>query len=204
MNPSPDSAAAQGWHDSCVLRASVLAGSPLPTFSAGNVRLNAYEVVHGDTQLMHETWCGMDVTYEQNRMVFGHPAVMAAGFAANLVGNSIRRARAERQAREQWRPLGWAQTLVTNQRVLAFMGNQWRGWPLDWVMELWPAPSGYAFTVLLQGEDPLRLSGPWAPWHCVVLAYLLYGPDYLAGHPEFQAMGRPQSRQPPTDRAPGT
>lgn len=190
MNPYPDQAFAQGWHDASRLRSDVLGGHPLPEFAAGNMRLYPDEVLHGNAPLTHEVWCAMDVTYQRTGLSVGPPVAMAVGLAASLIGNSIRRSRAEQKAMHQWRWLGWAPTLVTNCRILAHLDSRWYSWSLDSVMELWPSPGSHSFVILLDGENPLRVSGPWAPWHCVVLAYLLYGPDYLVGHPEFQAMGQ--------------
>ncbi len=191
MYQTPDFEYEQAWYAASDLRRDLVMGRPLPTLAPRSVRMFQGESLYADSLLHHDVYCGMDVTYQQSTYIaFGSPLFLAAGLAASMVGNSIRRQRAERMAMEQWRPLGPSPTLVTSRRFLAFSQNKWFSWPLQAVVELWPAPHHYACVVLMNGESPLRISGPWAAWHCVVLAHLLYGPAYLAEHPEFQQMGR--------------
>lgn len=79
--------------------------------------------------------------------------------------------------------------MLTSHRLLAFAGDRWVPWNYRSVMELWPAPDYFSLILVFNGIDPLRLTGPGAPWFSVALAYMLYGPAFLAQRPEFQGMG---------------
>ncbi|MFC6084363.1 hypothetical protein [Sphaerisporangium aureirubrum] len=145
-------------------------------------------MVHADAPLRHEVWYGMDVPYSQSVVAFGGPVMFTAGILASAVGNAMARQKAARMAESQWRLHGENQTMLTNHRVLAFADGRWLTWAHQSVMELWAAPRESTFVMVFSGIDPLRLTGPGAPWFAVALAFILYGPRFLAERPEFQCM----------------
>jgi hypothetical protein len=191
VNPWTEEELAHGWHSASQLRRSLLAGHPVPRLPPQTVRLLPGEVLHGDTQLRHEVWYGMDVTYTHSTFAFGGPVMFAAGLLASAAGNAHRRRQAEAMAAQQWRFHGHNRTMLTSHRVMAFASDRWVTWEHRAVVELWPAPQDFTFTLVFNGIDPLRLTGPGAPWFSVLLAFQLYGPAFLAERPEFHSMGSP-------------
>ncbi|MEO3808972.1 hypothetical protein ABGB17_08210 [Sphaerisporangium sp. B11E5] len=199
---------AEGWRQACLLRERLLTGSSVPLLAPPNtIRLFPGEVVHASAPMRHEVWYGMDVTYSQSVVAFGGPVLFAAGLLASAVGNARARSNAARMAAEQWRFHGENQTILTNHRILAFAGGRWLTWAHQSVMELWAAPREFAVVLVFSGIDPLRLTGPAAPWFAVALAFILYGQGFLAERPEFQGMGtlraHPQRASGPNALGPG-
>ncbi|GGK67198.1 hypothetical protein Sme01_09820 [Sphaerisporangium melleum] len=191
MNSWSQDDLANGWWHACELRRSLVAGNPMPRLPPTTVRLFPGEVLHADLPLNHEVMYGMDVSYTHSTVAFGGPALFAAGLLVSAVGNAHRKHQAERMAAVQWRFHGVNQTILTNHRILAFAGDRWVTWDHRAIMELWPAPQEFTFTLLFNGIEPLRLSGPGAPWFGVALAHILYGSAFLAERPEFQCMSAP-------------
>ncbi|WP_049562478.1 hypothetical protein [Nonomuraea sp. SBT364] len=189
MSPWAEDELARGWHSASHLRQSLLAGHPVPRLPPQTVRLHPDEILHGDTELGHEVWYGMDVTYTHSTTAFGGPVLFTAGLLASAAGNARRRRRAEAMAAQQWRFQGHNRTMLTNHRLMAFAADRWITWEHRAIVELWPAPQNFTFTLIFSGIDPLRLTGPGAPWFSVLLAFQLYGPAFLAERPEFQSMG---------------
>lgn len=188
MDGLPGSEFERGWAAACRLRRDLLNNGRMPCQDPGSVRLMPGELLHADVFLQHDFWYGMDVSYRHSVFAVGGPVLFTAGLVASAIGNGMKRRQAERMAASQWRPYGVNPTLLTDRRVLTFSSNRWFSWPHSDIMEMQPELSENSLIMLCQGLDPLRLSGAWAPWFCVVLAYRLYGPSFLAGHPEFHAM----------------
>lgn len=191
MNSWPEHELANGWNGACQLRAALLSGYSAPQLQPIGLRLFPQEQLHAVAPLRHEIWCGMDVSYSQSTTAFGGPLMFATGLLVSAAGNARRRRQAERMAAEQWRFQGFCRTVLTNHRILAFSGNQWVSWDHGSIMELLPAPQQFTITVAFNGIEPLRLTGPGAPWLGVILAFLLFGPAYLADHPGFRPMNMP-------------
>src|SRR5262245_25834085 len=195
MQGIPNPEFGYGWVAACALRRSLLSGDQLQPRQAGSVRLQPGEVLYADIQLRHESWYGMNVTYQSSIRAFGGPLLLGATLAASAISNANRKAQAQRLAAQQWRFHGDNATLVTNHRILSFADNQWVSWYHGAAVELCPAPREYSLVALYEATNPLRLSGAGAPLMGVILGYLLYGPDFLAQHSEYDCLGDVPARQ---------
>ncbi|MFI6482446.1 hypothetical protein ACIBH1_31250 [Nonomuraea sp. NPDC050663] len=189
-----------GWHSACALRQGLLSGYPVPQLPPPPVRLFPGEVAFAHANLRHEVWYGMDVEYQTSTMAFGGPLMFTTGLLVSAAGNARRKRQAQAMAAAQWRYHGHNSTLLTNHRVLTFSGNRWVTWALDQVMEVWPSPREFTYVLVFNDADPLRLTGPAAPWFMVVTAHLTFGPRFLAEHPEFRTMGVQQAQTMPAEQ----
>ena len=91
MNRWTEEELAHGWHSASRLRRSLLAGHPMPQLPPQTIRLLPGEILHGDTQLRHEVWYGMDVSYTHSTTAFGGPVLFTAGLLVSAAGNARRR-----------------------------------------------------------------------------------------------------------------
>jgi hypothetical protein len=179
--PSPiDTTMAHAWQAAVQLYRQLAAGQPLSTVQAGGFL--SPEPVHMDMPLSYGRFYGMDVTYGQtSTAAFGSPAFVAGMAVTSMIGNSMARSNAERLARQQWREMGYARTIVTPTRTWCFVQNQWIEFAHDAVMEY--SIFGSSCVLTFPGTDPLRLSGPSAWCHAVLFAYFRFGPQGLVNAP---------------------
>jgi hypothetical protein len=92
-------------------------GGALPVVTTG-WRLAVGEVGHVETWADCWWYGGQDVAYEQRFLAFGGPVLFAATALGSAVAGYWRRTEAARRAAPQWRPIGEATVLLTNQRTL--------------------------------------------------------------------------------------
>jgi hypothetical protein len=109
---------------------------------------------------------GEDAQYRSSFFLFGGPVGLAVTGAASLARNANKKAEARRAAVPHWHPLGTADVVVTNQRLVASGSGQSES---VWYAETGPlqmvAGTGGMPGVQFQasGHPPLRLETAWAP-----------------------------------------
>ncbi|MEU4745336.1 hypothetical protein AB0G02_33405, partial [Actinosynnema sp. NPDC023658] len=100
---SPSQEWAASWYRAVHLYRHLVNGG-IPDEVTTSLLLPPGEVAYCDLTLGYARYYGMDVTYRQSSGFFlGSPLFVAAGLAANAVGNSVARRRAEAQSMPQWR-----------------------------------------------------------------------------------------------------
>ena len=121
---------------------------------------------------------GEDKQYRPSFLLVGGPVGLALTGAASLAHNASKKAEARRAAIPHWHPLGTADIVVTNQRLVV-TGNGQTG--SFWYAEASPlqmaAGMGGIPAVQFQpaGQPPLRLESAWAPLLWVFVHYLVDG-----------------------------
>ncbi|TDQ45978.1 hypothetical protein EV190_12737 [Actinorugispora endophytica] len=183
----------QGWEQAVRFREALLDGFPLPTLPAVPVRLNAGEVAHAELVLDYSRFYGQNVTYSQSSgFYFGSPLFVAAGLAGQAIGNSVARSRAQAMAAPQWREFQRVTVYLTDQRLLALVdGVRWLSWYHSAMMQIQPFLGQWNVVQLFEDCEPLRWSGPAAPWLAVALVRLGYGLDHVRDLPEMNLLSRP-------------
>jgi len=162
-------------------------GTPQPVFTP--VRLQPGETSFCDLTVMYSRFYGMDVSYQQNSgFFFGSPLFVAAGLAANAVGNSMARNRAAAMAAPQWREHCLARTVVTDRRTMCFTGQQWLSFDHDAVVEFTADPPQGVCFLNFSSSEPLCLAGFSTPWLSVLLCYFLYGATSLGQLPYLRPL----------------
>ncbi|MDP9793930.1 hypothetical protein J2S43_002442 [Catenuloplanes nepalensis] len=137
---------------------------------------------------------GIDVEYSTGGYAFGGGLMfVAAGMLAGAANDARKRRRAENQARPQWRPLGTAPVVITDQRLLVMIDNQWQSSELRALVSMQPEPGDWAVTMHFEGAPPLRLRGPWVPWMTVAISASMFGrpfpPGFAPPVPHHQIQG---------------
>jgi hypothetical protein len=119
---------------------------------------------------------GEDKQYSPSFFLIGGPVGLALTGAASLARNASKKAEARRAAIPHWHPLGSADIVVTNQRLVA-TGNGQTGsfWYAETGQLQMAAGTGDAPAVQFQpaGGPPLRLQSAWAPMLYVFVRYLI-------------------------------
>lgn len=146
------------------------------------LRLDPGEVCYRATTALVEQWCGRSVTVPHgggSTLLFGGPAMMLAGAAASAYrrGKEARRAQriANQLAAPQWRPYGWLPVVATSHRYWICDTGQWSWTPWPAIRQLAMDPTLPAMIVAVEGQPPIRLSGPDAWGLGVVATWLTYG-----------------------------
>lgn len=179
-DPAMEQALREGWASACQLYEHLAGGGALAVLPPAAVRLNANEVHYADALIGYARYYGQDVTYQQSSMLLlGSATFVAAGLAANAIGNASARRRAEAQAATQWRDHAQVRAMITNERIMADYGGQWLSFWHNGIVELQGDLSQWVFVLRYEVGDPLMLHGPAAPWFATVVAHLVYGPRGL-------------------------
>ncbi|MGH3663123.1 MAG: hypothetical protein ACRDT8_04520 [Micromonosporaceae bacterium] len=170
----------EGWASACQLYEHLMYGGELTELPPGAIRLEHDEVAYSDAMLGYARFYGTNVSYEQSSMLLlGSATFVAAGLAANAIGNASARRQAEAMAAAQWREHANARTIITNRRLLCDHQGRWLSFWHDGVMEFQVDLSSWLFVLRYQVGEPLMLHGPAAPWFAVIAAKLVYGPRGL-------------------------
>ena len=170
----------EGWSSACQLYGYLHGGGDLVALPPGAVRLNPDEVAYGDAPLGYARFYGTTATYQQSStMLMGSATFVAAGLAANAIGNAAARNRAQAHAAHQWRDHATVRTILTSQRLLCDYRNQWLSFWHSGVVELQGDVAQWLFVLRYEVGDPVMLHGPAAPWFAVSAARLVYGPGGL-------------------------
>jgi hypothetical protein len=126
---------------------------------------------------------GVDVVYEQRRVVAAGIVTFEVAAALNSIGNRRARRRAEELAQPRWRPLGRMPVLATNQRLLVFHEGVWQSVWYAGICRLIPSPVEGRLEVVFEADPPYLLVGEWVPYLTVVITTVLahtYGVDATA------------------------
>ncbi|WP_147425218.1 hypothetical protein [Bailinhaonella thermotolerans] len=168
------------------------------------LRLPAPVDIFADLVLMHSRFHAANVRpASQTTFIMGNtPGRMMATAVGSMIGNQIAAKRAERMSAPQWRQPYAARTFITRAGIICLVDGIWSGYELGRIVQISPELQSYSVVfTFANGDAPLRLAGPWAPWSAVALAYLAIGRDDLARNPGYAALGplNPQV-QPPAAR----
>ncbi|HEU0194567.1 MAG TPA: hypothetical protein VFQ71_10235 [Gaiellales bacterium] len=121
---------------------------------------------------------GENTGYRPSFFLFGGPVGLAVTGAASLAHNASRKAEAQRAAIPSWHPLGTADIVVTNQRLVASGNGQTASvsyaetGPLQMAVGAGGVP---AVQFQAQGHPPLRLESAWAAMLYVFVHYHVDG-----------------------------
>lgn len=177
-DPALDAALQAGWASACQLYEHLLGKGDLTALPPGALRLNPGEVGYGESLLGYARFYGVNVTYHQsNSFWFGSAAFVAAGLAADAIGNASARNKAQRMAASQWRDHAQARVMLTNRRLFCDYQNDWLSFWHEGVVEFACDLSQWSFVLRYQVGNPLMLHGPAAPWFAVAVAHIVYGPQ---------------------------
>lgn len=121
------------------------------------------------------SWYGpSDVVYEHRQcLAFGSLGLLGLTVAASVIGNRRRRAEADALAAPQWRIVGCLPVLLTSQRVMLQIDGAWTSLWLSDMLHVVPLPAEARLELVVEDCPPVSLGGPWVPYLCVALAYLL-------------------------------
>ncbi|MGH3716906.1 MAG: hypothetical protein ACRDT4_26115 [Micromonosporaceae bacterium] len=201
-----ENALAEGWSSACQLYEHLARGGELAVLPPTAVRLNPDEVHYADAMVGYARYYGQNVTYQQSSMfLLGSATFVAAGLAANAIGNASARRRAEAQAATQWRDHAQVRAIVSNQRILTDYGGQWLSFWHNGVVEMQGDLAQWVFVLRYEVGDPLMIHGPAAPWFATVIARQVYGPRGLqlpALAPLAQSVAAAQSQRPAVESPP--
>ncbi|MET9229926.1 hypothetical protein [Lentzea sp. NPDC003310] len=178
------------WNAAVHLYRHLVAGG-VPGEVATSLLLAPGEATYADLPLGYSRFYGTDVTYQHSSSFFlGSPLFVAAGLAANAVGNNIARQRAVNQAAPQWREHCAARVVVTNYCVMSFVHGRWLRFAYPHVVDFNADMLGGVCYLIFDEAEPLQLAGPQVPWLVVLLSSFLYGPDRLPTLPFLQSIAR--------------
>ncbi|WP_018350352.1 hypothetical protein [Longispora albida] len=175
-----DAALNDGWVSACRLYEHLATGGDVPVLPPSALRLQPNEIRYGDAILGYSRLYGMNVTYNQsNSFWFGSTAFVAAGMAADAIGNASARRKAEAMAAVQWRDHAHVRTSLTSERFLCDYMGRWLSFWHNGVVEFACDLSRWSFVLRYEVGEPLMLHGPAAPWFAVATARIIYGAQGL-------------------------
>ncbi|MEV6522484.1 hypothetical protein AB0M43_11115 [Longispora sp. NPDC051575] len=177
-NDPLDAALRDGWLSACRLYEHLARGGEPLALPPSALRMQPDEVRYGDAVLGYARLYGMSVTYNQsNSFWFGSASFVAMGMAADAIGNSSARRKAEAMAAVQWRDQAHVRTSLTSQRFLCDYQGQWLSFWHNGVVEFACDLARWSFVLRYEVGEPLMLHGPAAPWFAVLAARVVYGPQ---------------------------
>ena len=136
------------------------------------------EVAHARFAVSVSGFFGEDKQYRRSFLLVGGPVGLAVTGAASMARNAAKKAEAERAAVPRWHPLGNADFVVTNQRLVG-SGNGQTGsfWYAEMSpLQLGPGSRGVPAVQFQAGQQPmLRLESPWSPLLYVFVHHVVDG-----------------------------
>ncbi|MGH3729123.1 MAG: hypothetical protein ACRDTU_10260 [Micromonosporaceae bacterium] len=175
-----DAALQEGWSNACQLYEHLANGGQLTVLPPSAIRLNPDEVPYSDAVLGYSRYYGKDVTYDRSSMMLlGSATFVAAGLAANAIGNANAKNQAMAEAAVQWRDHANVRVILTNQRLLCDYSGQWLSFWHEGIVEFQGAMDQWLFVLRYEVGHPIMLHGPAAAWYGVSIAHLVYGPRGL-------------------------
>ena len=152
-------------------------GSALPQEPVA-VQLGPGEVAHARfAPVGVNGYFGENAQYSRSFFMIGGPVGLALTGAASLANNASKKAEAERKARPRWHPMGAAEFVVTNQRLIASANGQegsfW--YAQSSPVQLAAGPSGPTVQFQPAGQPMLRLESPWMPMLYVFVHHIVDG-----------------------------
>jgi hypothetical protein len=155
------------------LAGDLAAGCSLPVMPSP-VLLESGEVLHADLTAYGWRFHGVDVIYEEPRVLgIGGPILFAVTAAASVSARRRAKAEAERLAAPQWRPLGYLRILATDRRLLVLYQGAWASVWYAGIRQMHPAVHEQRLQLVFEDDSPYALAGPWVPYLTVVLTAAL-------------------------------
>ncbi|GAA1039963.1 hypothetical protein GCM10009557_59940 [Virgisporangium ochraceum] len=155
-----------GWESACLRYRHLATGGNLAEHPPqGGLRLLADESSYSEAMLGYARFYGHNPT----------DLFIAAG--PGIVNRAVGR-RVDEMATPAWRDHTQARSVLTDRRILVDAHGHWRTFPHDRLLEL-TGDGRWTFVMRFEGDEPLMLYGPWAPFFMVATAWLLYGPGGL-------------------------
>jgi len=130
----------------------------------------AYARFHGVTPILNRS----DGFYA------GHPIFVAA-----VIPSGAQTAPATIAALEQWQEPQDARVVVSNARLICFVGGQVQSFPYSDMTAVYPEVEHRLLICQLKSEQPLLLTGPTVPLAAVITVRVALGPDAVANHPSL-------------------
>ncbi|BDZ48967.1 hypothetical protein GCM10025867_12080 [Frondihabitans sucicola] len=199
--PAPPSAAAAvntpsaldpadpSWAEARRLRRLLLARQVPATLSLWEIVPEEGEVFFYDLEALYERYYGQNATYEKaGTFLLGNPAFILAGLAVTGLANASRRRAAEQQAASQWRDRQRVRVVVSNHRLILFLGGKWLSYHYKAMNAVYPEVTERTLVSGFASIAPLRLSGPDAPILAVMTVFATYGLEGLSEHPSLRAL----------------
>ena len=147
--------------------ATALAGGAQLPQAASPVALGPGEMAHAHLAPVAVTgFFGEAAQYRKSFLLFGGPVGLALTGAASLAHNAAKKAEAQHAATPRWHPLGSADVVVTNQRLVTVAQANTESF---WYAQTGPlqaatGPGGVpAVSFQPAGMPLMRLESPWAP-----------------------------------------
>jgi len=168
---------AEGLAEAGFLHARLERGERLPTYHPAGIVLQPDEGALGETVAEYSRYLELSVQYPFRRSLFvmGSPAFMAGAMIGKLFGDAADRRQARRLAAEaapQWRFLGFFRVILTDQRLMVYVQNEYQ-WLSFWhsgLQEFRPRLADFALELLYPDCAAVLLRGPMVPWMSVALA----------------------------------
>lgn len=172
----PD-AHAQGMADVERLYVQLERGEQLPTYRPQGLVLPPGEGAFKEIVAEYSRFYELSVQYpgQSSLFVMGSPAFMAGAMIGKMFGDAANRREARRLAEAaapQWRFLGFLRVILTNQRLMVYVPDQY-SWLSFWhstLQEFRPNPAKFALELLYPDCAPILLRGPMVPWVSLALA----------------------------------
>jgi hypothetical protein len=178
VNASAWTAADEGYLRAYQWSGALAGGAPLPQEAAA-MQLGPGEVAHAHfAPVGLSGYFGEQQEYRKSWFLIGGPVGLALTGAASYAHNQAKKAEAQRAAIPRWHQLGWADAVVTSQRlVLAGNGQSESFWYAQTgPLQLVSGPGG-APAVQFQpaGAPVLQIESPFAPLLYVFVHHLVDG-----------------------------
>ena len=161
------------WDTAVRLTEDLAVGGSLPVMPSP-VLLGLEEVLHADLTAHGWRFHGVDVVYEEPRVIgIGGPIMFAVTAAAAASARRRAKAEAERLAAPQWRPLGYLRILATDRRLLVLYEGAWASVWYAGIRQMHPVVHEQRLQLIFEDDSPYALAGPWVPYLTVVLTATL-------------------------------
>lgn len=161
------------WEAAVRLADDLTAGRALPVMTSP-VLLEPGEVLHADLAAYGWRFHGIDVIYEEPRVIgIGGPIFFAVTAAAAASARRRARGEAERLAAPQWRTLGHLRILATDRRLLVLYQGSWASVWYAGIRQVLPTMHEQRLQLIFEDDPPYALAGPWVPYLSVVLTAAL-------------------------------
>lgn len=161
------------WDAAVRLAGDLAEGRVLPVMPSP-VLMEPGEVLHSDLAAYGWRFHGIDVIYEEPRVVgIGGPIFFAVTAAAAASARRRARTEAERLAAPQWRTLGHLRILATDRRLLVFYQGSWASVWYAGIRQVLPTMREQRLQLIFEDDPPYALAGPWVPYLSVVLTAAL-------------------------------
>lgn len=126
--------------------------------------------------LRYERFRGADIAYSTpGGFALGDANFVAVFALMSALQRSHSRRKAASLAAPQWREHSLSTVVVTTQRLWCLAGGEWTNFDYDTIIGF--DLRDRALQLEFPAAHPLRLTGDWAPWIAVAVAYSAFGRD---------------------------